>query len=68
MIVDLISNFSQWKVIQHDDGWTLQNVYNKKYLDIDIPAYENGVRVVAVETSNPRKWDIQHDGEFDGWR
>ena len=65
--LDLIS-ISQWKVVQHGDGWTIQNVYNGKYLDL-LETARDGVSVIAVDTGNPRKWNIcpdEHDSN--GWR
>jgi hypothetical protein len=60
---------SQWRFVDHGDGWTIQNVYNNKYLDVDVPnTFNNGERVVAIDTESPRRWDIRHDGEFDGYR
>lgn len=69
MVIELISIFSQWRLTENSGSWTLQNVYNGKYLDVDIPdTYKDGERVVAVDTKNPRKWDIQYDQQFDGYR
>jgi len=74
MIVDLliIPISSQWRVRKHHDcdgSWTIQSVYNSRYLDVDIPnVYSDGVRVVAIDTQQPRKWDIRYDDQFHGWR
>ena len=56
MIVDLITPISsQWRVCKHHDcdgSWTIQSVYNSRYLDVDIPnVYNDGVRVVAIDTT-----------------
>lgn len=68
-IVDLISISPQWKFTQFDDGWTIQNKYNGKYLDIEVPnSPGNGVSVVAIDTQNPRKWYVIYDDQFGGWR
>jgi len=54
--------------VQHGDGWTLQNVYNGKYLDL-LESPRDGVSVIAVDTGNPRKWDIHPDErDSNGWR
>lgn len=50
----------KWKVQDTGNGWTLQNMYNQKYLDVEGPL-QNGTKVVAVETGNPRTWDIYPD-------
>jgi hypothetical protein len=58
----------QWRLTQNPDGWTIQNVYNGKYLDIS-GAPENNTEVIAVDTGNPRKWDIHQDEQDpNGWR
>jgi hypothetical protein len=41
-------------------GWTLQNSQGEQYLDIE-GDLKNGTKVVAVQTDNPRTWDIQAD-------
>ena len=54
----------QWRFVNHGDGWTIQNLYNEKYLDVDIPnVADDGVRVVALTTTNPRKWDVNQSGD-----
>ena len=50
----------QWKVQDTGNGWTLQNVHNKKYLDVE-GDLKNGASVVATETNNPRTWDIRNE-------
>jgi len=66
----LISILSQWTFVGNDtDGYTIQNVYNKKYLDVDVAnTFNNGERVVALDTNHPRKWDVRYDDQFGGWR
>ena len=56
--------FVQWKVQDTGNGWTFQSVYNQKYLDTAAPNNSpptNGTKVVAVETGEPRAWDIRTD-------
>ena len=67
-IVDLIAILPQWRFIYHsdDDGWTIQNVYDGKYLDIPPVNPVDGTNVIAIDTPTPRRWDVFQDG--DGWR
>jgi len=60
----------KWKFQEQDGEWTIQNRYNGKYLDVDIPNVDNdGVRVIAVDNhGNPRKWTVVPDESGDGWR
>jgi len=56
---------------KYDDGWTIQNVYNKKCLDVDAPnIVNNGKRVVALDVneSSARRWEIRYDDQLQGWR
>jgi len=57
-------------LVEHgNEGWTIQNVAHGKYLDVDIPnTFKDGVRVVAIDTNNPMKWDVRRDEKFGGWR
>ena len=54
----------KWKIQQVDEGWTIQNVYNQKYLDIG-GSLQDGTEVVAIDTDQPRKWDIRPDPNDD---
>ena len=70
LIVDPISISLQWTFTQESDGsWHIRNVYNGKYLDADTPKkIKDGERVVAVDTDNPRKWDVRQDErDPNGW-
>ncbi|KAF9646501.1 carbohydrate-binding module family 13 protein [Thelephora ganbajun] len=60
----------KWRFVQQDGGWTIQNLYNGKYLDVDIPnTFTDGVRVIAIDTNNPRRWDVRRDQQdVNGWR
>lgn len=51
---------AQWRVQDTGNGWTVQNMFNQKYLDVEGPL-QDGTKVVAVETANPRTWDIRPD-------
>ena len=66
--IDLTSILPQWRFIYHsdDNGWTIQNVYNGKYIDIPPVNPGDGTSVIAVDTPTPRRWDVFQDG--DGWR
>ncbi|KAF9779263.1 carbohydrate-binding module family 13 protein [Thelephora terrestris] len=58
------SDNQKWKVQDTGNGWTLQNIFNKKYLDFDKSqgtSPGNGTKVVAVETNSPCTWDIRPD-------
>jgi hypothetical protein len=68
-VVYLISASLQWRFVNNGDGWTIQNLFNQKFLDVDVPnSFNNGERIVAIETNSPRKWDLRRDDQFDGWR
>ena len=57
---------SQWK-IEHIDGyWTIENVSNEKFANVEsVDPIRPGVKVV---TANQRNWEFRFDHEFDGWR
>ena len=70
-IVGLISISSwQWRFLkQNNGGWTIQNIGNGSYLDVDIPdLVGEGERVVAIRTERPREWTLKYDDQRDGWR
>jgi len=57
-----------WKFINHPDGWTIQNGTGK-FLDVDHPGvYNDGEKMVAVDTPHPRKFLVNLDKEFYGYR
>ncbi|KAF9779262.1 carbohydrate-binding module family 13 protein [Thelephora terrestris] len=63
------SENQKWRFDQHQDGWTIQNLYDGKFLDVNVPNVEgDGVSIVAVSTNNPRKWEVRYDDQFGGWR
>lgn len=67
MTVDLDPTLSQWTFVRHLNGWTIQNRYNWKYLDTDLPdADEKSERVIV--SNNPQGWDVEWDDQFQGYR
>ena len=59
----------QWKVQDTGNGWTLQNVYNQKYLSTETNPSgadpDDGTKVVATETNSPPTWDIRPEQNDD---
>ena len=64
---------SQWEFVRAGDGsrWTIRNISNGKFYNIDIPAnipgaIKEGVRVVT--TNAEREWVLSHGDGPDTFR